>query len=85
MSGIGNDNAGIILGTGCSTNGRRRYNVTPSLISWAHNQNDPSDGVDSYSDEDDGDEARIVVMIIVMMRLKCFIYFDYDLTYVIVI
>ena len=31
----------IILGIG-STNERRRYNVTTSLIGWAHTQNDPS-------------------------------------------
>ena len=32
--------SGIILGMG-SANERQRYNVTPSLISWAHTQNDP--------------------------------------------
>ena len=30
----------IILGIG-SANGRRRYIVMPSLIDWAHAQNDP--------------------------------------------
>ena len=33
-------NPGIILGMG-SSNERRRYYVTPSLIGWAHTQNDP--------------------------------------------
>ena len=32
--------SGIILGMG-SANERRRYNVTSSLIGWAHTQNDP--------------------------------------------
>ena len=32
--------AKIILGM-CPANERRRYNVTPSLIGWAHAQNDP--------------------------------------------
>ena len=31
---------GIILGMG-SANKRRRYNLTPSLIGWAHTQNNP--------------------------------------------
>ena len=31
---------GIILGR-CSANQKRRYIVTPFLIDWAHNQNDP--------------------------------------------
>ena len=34
---------GIILGMGL-TNERRRYNVTASLIGWAHTQFDPSIG-----------------------------------------
>ena len=33
-------NTGIILGMG-SANERRRYNVTSSLIGWAHTHNDP--------------------------------------------
>ena len=33
-------NAGIILDMGL-TNERRRYNVTSSLIDWAHIQHDP--------------------------------------------
>ena len=42
--------AGIILCM-CSTNERWRYNVTSSLIDWAHSQNDPCSWlcrVDSY-------------------------------------
>ena len=37
--------AGIILCT-CAANERRRYNVTSSLIGWAHTQNDPCWGCD---------------------------------------
>ena len=39
--------AGIILGMG-TANGRRRYYVTPSLIGWAHTQNDPCAVVDKW-------------------------------------
>ena len=35
------DRSGIILCM-CPANERRRYNVTSSLIVWAHSQNDPS-------------------------------------------
>ena len=34
-----NATSGIIMGM-CLANKRRRYNVTPSFIGWAHTQND---------------------------------------------
>ena len=34
-----------------SANERRRYNVTSSIIGWAHTQNDPADGTYRTDDE----------------------------------
>ena len=44
LYGQESNDAGVILCM-CSANERRRYNVTSSLIGWAHSQNDPCDGI----------------------------------------
>ena len=45
-----------------SANERRRYNVTASLIGWAHTQNDPCDTVKLWESKNRAYVARINTM-----------------------
>ena len=53
--------SGIILGMG-SANERRRLNTIPSLIGWAHIQDDPCDCV-NYDTEGGNDVTTLMIMI----------------------